>query len=88
MDMYFLTQEYSCLCDDELVELIGCNLNLLENAHPDRNSLNYVHIWAFQHQNKKLLALHNKDPDNYAKLKLEDDIDDIICYKVDPTPEH
>ena len=34
---------------------------------------------------QKLLALHSRYPDNYVKLKLDDNIDDIIFYKKDPT---
>lgn len=31
---------------------------------------------------------HNKCPDNYIKLKLDDDIKEIICYKKDPTQDN
>ena len=44
-----------------------------------------MHIWELQQQDKNLLALHNKYSDNYIKLKLGNNIDDIICYKKDPT---
>ena len=67
-DMYFLTQEYSGFHYDELVELIEYYLNHPEIPH-DRNQLNYAYIWEWQQQDKKLLALHNKYPDTYIKLK-------------------
>ncbi len=38
-----------------------------------------------QQQNKQLLALQVKYPDIYFNLQLDDNIDDIICYKKDPT---
>jgi hypothetical protein len=60
-------------------------LNLSETPHPDQNLLNYTHICELQQQDKQLLALQVKYPDNYINLQLDDDIDDIICYKKDPT---
>jgi hypothetical protein len=38
-----------------------------------------------QQQDKQLLALQVKCPDNYVKLELDDNVNDIICYKKDPT---
>ncbi len=38
-----------------------------------------------QQQDKQLLALQVKYPDNYVNLQLDDNVDDIICYKKDPT---
>ncbi len=38
-----------------------------------------------QQQDKQLLALQVKYPEIYVNLQLDDDIDDIICYKKDPT---
>ena len=61
-----------------IVELIECYLNLQESPRPDCNLLNYAHIWELQQQDENLLALHNKYPDNYIKLKLDDDVNDII----------
>ena len=86
--MYFLTQEYAGFHEDELVGLIERYLNLLEIPHADSNPLNYTHIWELQQQDKKLLALHNKYHDNYIKLKLDADVDDIMCYKKDPTQDN
>jgi hypothetical protein len=43
------------------------------------------HICELQQQDKQLLALQVKYPDNYVNLQLDKDIDDIICYKKDPT---
>jgi hypothetical protein len=47
--------------------------------------LNYAHICELQQHDKQLLALHVKCPDNYINLPLDDNIDDIICYKKDPS---
>jgi hypothetical protein len=34
---------------------------------------------------KQPLALQVKYPDNYVYLQLDEDVNDIICYKKDPT---
>jgi hypothetical protein len=84
-DTYFLDQKYSGLYDENIWECIECYLNLPDTPHPDENSLNYAHIHELQQQDKQLLALQVKYPDNYDNLQLHDNIDDIICYKKDPT---
>jgi hypothetical protein len=38
-----------------------------------------------QQDEQQLLALQVKYPDNYENLQLVDNVDDIICYKKDPT---
>jgi hypothetical protein len=38
-----------------------------------------------QQQDEQLLALQVKYSDNYVNLQLDDNVDDIICYKKDPT---
>jgi hypothetical protein len=50
--------------------------------------LNYAHIHELQQQDEQLLALQVKYPDNYVNLQLGDDVNDIICYKKDPTQPH
>jgi hypothetical protein len=47
--------------------------------------MNYGHICELQHQDEQLLALQVKNLDNYVNLQLDDNVDDIICYKKDPT---
>ncbi len=47
--------------------------------------MNYAHICELQQQDKQLLALQVKYPDNYVNLQLDEGVDDIICYKKDPT---
>jgi hypothetical protein len=37
-----------------------------------------------QQQDKQLLALQVKYPNNYINLQLEGNVNDIICYKKDP----
>jgi hypothetical protein len=82
---YFLDQEYSGLYDENVWECIECYLNLPGTPHPDENPLNYAHICEMQQQDEQLLALQVKHPDNYVNLQLDDNVNDIICYKKDPT---
>ncbi len=82
---YFLDQEYSGLYDENVWECIECYLNLPDTPHLDEYPLNYAHIHDLQQQDEQLLALQVKYPDNYVNLQLDDDVDDIICYKKDPT---
>jgi hypothetical protein len=84
-EAYFLDQEYSGLHDNEVWEYIECYLNLPATPHPYQNPLNYAHIHELQQQDKPLLPLQVKYPDNYVNLQLDDNFDDIICYKKDPT---
>jgi hypothetical protein len=78
-EAYFLNQEYSGLYDNEVWECIECYLNLPKTPHPDQNLLNYAHICELQQQDKQLLALQVKYPDNYVNLQLDDSVNDIIC---------
>jgi hypothetical protein len=45
----------------------------------------FAHIRELQQQDKQLLALQVKYPDNYVNLQLDHNVNDIICYKKDPT---
>jgi hypothetical protein len=80
-----LDQDCSGLYDDDIWECIKCYLNLPDIPHPDENPLNYAHIQELQQQDEQLLALQVKYPDNYVNLQLDGKVDDIICYKKDPT---
>jgi hypothetical protein len=82
---YFLDQKYSGLYNEDVWECIKCYLNLPNTPHPDENPLNYAHICELQQQDKQLLALQVKYPENYVNLQLDDNINDIVCYKKDPT---
>jgi hypothetical protein len=84
-EAYFMDQEFSGLYDENDWECIECYLNLPDTPHPDENPLNYAHISELQLQDKQLFALQVKYPDNYVNLQLDDDVDDIVCYKKDPT---
>eukprot|EP00804_Cyclotella_cryptica_P015823 CCRYP_006328-RE/>CCRYP_006328-RE protein AED:0.09 eAED:0.09 QI:0/-1/0/1/-1/1/1/0/883 len=84
-DGYFLDQEFSGLYDNDIWDCIECYLNLPESDRPDQNPLNYAHIHEQQQQDDKLLALQVKYPDNYVYMDLDDDVNDIIFYKKDPT---
>jgi len=87
-ELYFLEQEYAGLNDDEIWQTLVCYLNLPEMPHPDDNLLNYADIRDQQQQDDKLLALQEKYPDNYINLQLDNDVDDIICYKKDLTQDN
>jgi hypothetical protein len=82
---YFLDQEFSGLYDNIIWDCIECYLNLPESDRPDQNPLNYAHIREQQQQDDKLLALQVKYPENYVYMDLDDDINDIFCYKKDLT---
>jgi hypothetical protein len=84
-EAYFLDQEYSGLYDDDVWECTECYLNLPDTPHLDENPLNYAHIRELQQQDEQLLALQVKYADTYANFQLDDKINDIICYKKDPT---
>jgi hypothetical protein len=43
--------------------------------------LNNIHFHELQQQNKQLLALQVNNSDNKVNLQLDDNVDDIICYK-------
>jgi hypothetical protein len=84
-EAYFLDQEHSGAHNNKVWECIECYLNLTKTSHPDQNLLNYTHICELQQQDKELPALQVKYPDNYINLQLDDNVDDIICYKKDPS---
>ncbi len=87
-ELYLLEQEYPGFNDDEIWQALECYLNLLEMPHPDCNQLSYAYICEQQQQDEKLLALQAKYPDNYINLQLDDDVDNIICYKKDPAQDN
>jgi hypothetical protein len=81
-----LDQEYSGLYDEDVWECIECYFNLPDTPHTDENQLNYAHICELQQQEEQLLALQVKYwTINYVNLQLDDNVDDIICYKRYPT---
>jgi hypothetical protein len=84
-EAWFLDKEYSGLYYDNVWECIECSFNLPDTPHPDENPLNYAHIRELQQQDKQLLAPQVKYPDNYVNLQLDDNANNIICYKKDPT---
>jgi hypothetical protein len=47
--------------------------------------MNYAHICELQQQDEQLLAIQVKYLDKYINLQLDDNVNDIICYKKDPT---
>jgi hypothetical protein len=82
---YFLDEEYSGLNKDHVWECIECYFNFPDTTHLDENLLNYANICELQQQDKQLLALRVKYPDNYVNLQPDDDVNDVICCKKDPT---
>ena len=87
-ELYLLDQEYTGLDDNEIWETLECYLNLPEIPHPECNPLNYAHIREQQQHDGNLLALQAKYVDYYVNLQLDDDVDDIICYKKDPIQDN
>jgi hypothetical protein len=83
-EAFFLKQEFSGLYDDSIWECIECYLNLLETDHPENKPLSYAYIREKQQEDQNLLALVTKFPNNYIYLKLDDDVEDIVCYKKHP----
>jgi hypothetical protein len=81
----FLDQEYSGLYDENVRECIECYLNLPDTPHLDENLLNYAYIHELQQQDEQLLALQVKYQGNYVNLQLDGNVNEIICYKKDPT---
>ena len=84
-ELYFLEQEYAGLNDKEILQALEYYLDLPEMPPPDHNPLNDVHIREQHQLDMKLLALQAKYLDNYVIFQLDDDIDNITCYKKDPT---
>ena len=80
-EAFFLEQEFSGLYDNAVWDCIECYLNFPESDTPEENPLSYAYIREKQQEDQKLLALLEKYPDNYYYDKLDDDVDDIICYK-------
>ena len=81
-EAYFLEKEFSGLYDDTNWDVIECYLNLPEAEHPENNPLSYAYIREKQQEdNALLLALLNKYPDNYVYMDLDNEEDQIICYK-------
>jgi hypothetical protein len=73
---FYLDQEYSSLYGNQVWECIECHL---KTPYMIQKLLNYTHICELQQQNKQLLVLQVKYPDNYVNLQLDDNADDIIC---------
>jgi hypothetical protein len=74
--LVFMTMRFGNVCSVILTYL---------KLYPDQNPLNYAPICELQQQDKQLLALQVKYPDNYVNLQLNDNIGDIISYnKKDP----
>ena len=82
-DALFTDANYLGYFDDDVRECIECYLNLPENQ-PDNNPLSYAHIREQQQQDQGLLTLKQKYPNNYVYMELDDDVEDIICYKKHP----
>eukprot|EP00956_Cyclotella_meneghiniana_P021043 scaffold37820_cov36-Cyclotella_meneghiniana.AAC.3 len=82
-EAFFLEQEISGLYDKTIWECIECYLNFPESDTPENNPLSYAYIREQQQQDQKLLALLEKYPDNYYYDNLDDDVNDVICYKKD-----
>jgi hypothetical protein len=82
-----LDQELYGLYDNDAWDCIACYLNFPESDGPDQNTLNHAHICEQQQKDDKLQALQGKYPYDYASMDLDDDANDFICYKKDPTKD-
>eukprot|EP00956_Cyclotella_meneghiniana_P031208 scaffold81158_cov76-Cyclotella_meneghiniana.AAC.1 len=80
-EAFFLEQEFSGLYDQTIWECIECYLNLPDSETPEENPLSYAHIREQQQQDQQLLALLDKYPDNYYYDNLDDDVNDIVCWR-------
>jgi hypothetical protein len=80
-EAYFMDKEFFGLYDEDLWECLQCYLNLPESEHPENNPLSYAYIHEKQQEDDALLALQAKFPNNYVNMELDDEGDDIICYK-------
>jgi hypothetical protein len=80
-EAYFMDQEFSSLYDEDVWECLECYLNLPGSEHPENNPLSYAYIHEKQQEDDALLALQAKFPNNYVNMELDDEGDDIICYK-------
>eukprot|EP00956_Cyclotella_meneghiniana_P018216 scaffold30157_cov48-Cyclotella_meneghiniana.AAC.1 len=80
-EAFFLEQEFSGLYDQTIWECIECYLNLPDSETPEENPLSYAHIREQQQQDQQLLALLDKYPDNYYYDNLDDDMNDIVCWR-------
>ena len=67
--------------DTDIRECMECYLNLPEMEQPENNPLSYAYIREQQQADNKLLQLLQKHPQNYIYMDLDDDVEDIICYK-------
>ena len=76
-----MDQEFSGLYDEDVWECLECYLNLPELEHPENNPLSYAYIHEKQQEDHALLALQAKYPNNYVNMELDDEGDNIICYK-------
>jgi hypothetical protein len=83
-EAYFMDQEFSSLYDEDVWECLECYLNLPGSEHPENNPLSYAYIHEKQQEDDALLALQAKFPNNYVNMELDDEGDDIICYKKHP----
>ena len=80
-EAFFLDQEFSGLCDQTIWDCIECYLNFPDTETPEVNPLSYAHIREQQQQDQQLLALLAKYPEYYYYDKLDDDVEDIVCWK-------
>jgi hypothetical protein len=79
-----LEQKFSGWYGDSIRECIECYLNLPETDNPENNPLSYAYIRKKQQEDQNLLVLVTEFPNNYIYLKLDNDVDDIVCHKKHP----
>ena len=80
-EAYHMDHEWSGVYDIEILEALQCYLNFPNMTYTDHNPLRYEYLHEKQQTDKQLQALQQKYPDQYINMNLDDDVDDIICYK-------
>jgi hypothetical protein len=71
---------YSSVLDEDIDAMHECYLNLPGIPDPAENPLGYACVHKQQHQDRQLLALQAKYPEQYAYKSFGKDLDGIICY--------
>jgi hypothetical protein len=72
-------EDSGCL-DEDIYNIFECYLNLPKIPNPAQNPLSLACIREQQQQDKQLLALQVKYPQQYVYKSLDEDVEDILCY--------
>ncbi len=81
-DGFLATCKNSGCLDHDIYNIFECYLNLPKIPDPAQNPLSFACIRKQQQQDKQLLALQAKYPDQYIYKSLDKDVEDIIVMYV------